>query len=244
MRKIRSQIAVALVCAVLGFMLAYQFRMISIQESKVSVQGDSSQITTEIDQLNNEKSELTKKINSLQSQLNKYQNDAASRSVVNEQMLEEIKNLNLITGSVDVTGPGIILTITPKNTMFSSDLTQQGRVISDTSLINIVNILNSAGAEAISINDIRITAQTAIVTTSGTSAIIIGKSDRISPYKTITIKAIGNKDNLNSALVFPGELSDIPIANYDVASPVKSDNIVINKTNNVLNFKYVKQVAK
>lgn len=241
MRKIRSQIAVALVCAVLGFMLAYQFRMISIQESKVSVQGDSSQITTEITQLNSEKNELTKKINSLQSQLNKYQSDAASRSVVNQQMLDEIKNLNLITGSVDVTGPGIILTITPKNTIFTSDITKQGDVITDTALINIVNTLNSAGAEAISINDIRVNAQTAILTTSGTSAIIIGKSDRISPYKTITIKAIGNKDKLNSALVFPGELSDIPISSYDVASPVKNDNIVINKTNNVLNFKYVKQ---
>lgn len=244
MRKIRSQIAVALVCAVLGFMLAYQFRMISIQESKVSVQGDSSQITTEISQLNNEKDELTKKINSLQSQLNKYQSEAASKSVVNQQMLDEIKNLNLLTGSVDVTGPGITLTITPKNTIFTSDITKQSDVIADSDLINIVNCLNFAGAEAISINDIRITCQTAIKTTSGTSAIIIGKSDRISPYKTITIKAIGNKDNLNSALVFPGALSGIPIASYDVSSPVKSDSITINKSNNVLNYKYAKQVAK
>lgn len=244
MRKIRSQIAVALVCAILGFMLAYQFRMISIQESKISVQGDSSQITTEISQLNNEKSELTKKINNLQSQLNKYQSAAASKSVVNQQMLDELKNLNLLTGSVDVTGPGITMTITPKNTVFTSDITKQGDVITDTALIDIVNCLNFAGAEAIAINDIRVTAQTAIKTTSGTSAIIIGKSDRISPYKTITIKAIGNKDKLNSALVFPGELSDIPVSSYDVSSPVKSDNIVINKSNNVLNFKYIKQVSK
>lgn len=244
MGKLRSQIAVALVCAILGFMIAYQFRMISIQNSKSSSQTDSTQVTAEITQLTNEKSELSKKINTLQDQLTKYQNSAADQSTANKQMLDELNNLNLLTGSVDVTGPGITLTITPKNTIFSSDISKQGDVITDIALINIVNTLNFAGAEAISINDIRVTSQTAIKTTAGITAIIIGKSDRISPYKTITIKAIGNKDKLNSALVFPGELSDIPISSYDVPSPVKSDNIRVNKSNNVLNFEYAKQANK
>lgn len=244
MGKFRSQIAVALVCSILGFMLAYQFRMINIQNSKTSSQTDSTEITAEITQLTNEKSELSKKINTLQDQLEKYQNSAANESTVNKQMLDELNNLNLLTGSVDVKGPGITLTITPKNTIFSSDILKQGDVITDTALINIVNTLNFAGAEAIAINDIRVNSQSAIKTTAGVSAIIIGKSDRISPYKTITIKAIGNKDKLNAALVFPGELSSIPTSSYDVTSPVKSDNITINKSNNVLNFEYAKQVNK
>ena len=243
MKKIRSQIVVALVCSILGFMLAYQFRMISIQESNLNMQGDSSQITTEITQLKSQKDDLTKDINNLQDQIKKYQNSVASRSTADKQMLDELNNLNILTGSVDVKGSGIILTITPKNTVFSSDITSPKNTITDDSLITIVNDLNFAGAEAISINDIRITPQTAIKATAGSSAILIGNNEKISPYEKITIKAIGNKDKLNAAMVFPGELSSISVENYDIPSPVKSSSISIPRSNKVMTYEYAKSVS-
>ncbi|WP_341401999.1 DUF881 domain-containing protein [Clostridium pasteurianum] len=81
----------------------------------------------------------------------------------------------------------------------------------------------------------------------GVSNIFIGSSDKISPYDTITIKAIGNKEDLNSGMVFPGVLynnPDIPSAAYIVATPQKSDNIKIPKSNKVFNFQYARPAAK
>ncbi|AJA47930.1 hypothetical protein CPAST_c18600 [Clostridium pasteurianum DSM 525 = ATCC 6013] len=246
MKRIRSQIAVALVCCILGFMLAYQFRIISLQESNISLQGDSSQITSQVEQLNKEKEDLNKKVNELQTKLKQYQDAAVTKSGADKQMIDELNNLNALIGSEDVQGQGIIITITPRN-IFSSDIDGVGNVITDKALTNIVNELRFAGAEAISINNIRVTSYTGIKTSGGVSNIFIGSSDKISPYDTITIKAIGNKEDLNSGMVFPGVLynnPDIPSAAYIVATPQKSDNIKIPKSNKVFNFQYARPAAK
>lgn len=248
MNKLRSQISVALVCCILGFMLAYQFRIISLQESNISLQGDSSQITEQVQQLKNEKDDLNKKVDELQTKLKQYQEAAATRSGADKQVLDELNSLNALIGSEDVTGPGIIITITPRNNnIFSSDIDSARNVITDKALTNIVNELRFDGAEAISINNIRVTSYTGIKTSGGVSNIFIGTSDRISPYEVITIKAIGNKDTLNSGMVFPGVLynnPDIASSAYTVASPQKSDNIQIPKSNKVFNFQYAKPVSK
>lgn len=244
MSKIRSQIIVALVCCILGFMLAYQFRIISLQESNVSLQGDSSQITGQVEQLKSEKDNLNKSINELQSKLKQYQDAAATKTGLDKQMITDLNNLNALIGSTDVSGPGIIITITPRNTMFSTDIDSTRGVITDKELIDLVNELHFAGAEAISINEIRVTSNTGIKTSGGVSNIFIGSNDKISPYEKITIKAIGDKDKLNSAMIFPGVLDSISSSNYIVASPQKSDNIKIPKSNKVLNFEYAKPVSK
>ncbi|KRU12073.1 protein of unknown function DUF881 [Clostridium pasteurianum DSM 525 = ATCC 6013] len=166
MKRIRSQIAVALVCCILGFMLAYQFRIISLQESNISLQGDSSQITSQVEQLNKEKEDLNKKVNELQTKLKQYQDAAVTKSGADKQMIDELNNLNALIGSEDVQGQGIIITITPRN-IFSSDIDGVGNVITDKALTNIVNELRFAGAEAISINNIRVTSYTGIKTSGG-----------------------------------------------------------------------------
>jgi uncharacterized protein YlxW (UPF0749 family) len=242
MKKLRSQLAVAGVCCILGFMLAYQFRIINFQETEVNSQVDSTQITAEVAQLNKQKDDLNNQINELQNKIKQYQDAAANKSDVNKQIVSDYNDLNLISGNTDVEGQGIIITITPKNNMFSPDITNVSDVITDQDLIDLVNELRFGGAEAISINDIRILADTGIKTSGGVTNIFLGTKDRISPYEKITIKAIGNKDKLNSAMVFPGVLDIIPSSNYEVDAPQKSSNILIYKTNTVTNFQYAKTV--
>lgn len=244
MKKVVSQLSVAGVCCILGFMLAYQFKIINFQQSNLNTQGDSSQITAEVDELTKQKNELNTQINELQNKIKQYQNSAADKNEINKQIVNEINNLNLITGNTDVTGQGIIITISPKNSIFSSDISNASDVITDKNLIDLVNELRFAGAEAISINDIRILASTGIKTSGGVANIFLGTKDKISPYEKITIKAIGDKDKLNSAIVFPGVLDDIPSSSYNVAAPEKSNNIVIYKSNVVTTFKYAKSVSK
>ena len=69
MKKYSSQIVVATVCALLGFLLSYQFKLLNSEERKLvnnpNVQQD---ITKEISQLTKEKEEYEKKNNELMNQ--------------------------------------------------------------------------------------------------------------------------------------------------------------------------------
>lgn len=238
MKKFSSQIGVAFVCCILGFMITHQLKIVNFQNEKQSTGMESTAISEEVNNLSKEKSDLQKKVDELQKQVKGYQNVAANSNSMNKQIVDELNLSNMLTGSVDVSGPGIILVITPQKISAS---TNTADAISGEDLLYLVNELNFSQAEAISINDIRITSMTGIRSSSGGSDIFVG-DDRISPYEKITIKAIGDSKLLYSALSYPGVLSSIPSGyktDYDKYKSVK-----ISKSNKVIKFDYAKPVNK
>ncbi|NLC65826.1 MAG: DUF881 domain-containing protein, partial [Clostridium sp.] len=83
-----------------------------------------------------------------------------------------------------------------------------------------------AGAEAISINDKRITVQTGIQSSSNNEYILIN-DEKISPKDDINMKIIGDKDNLIAALQFSGTLEYESLENYNVKLTPKENLIII-----------------
>lgn len=102
-----------------------------------------------------------------------------------------------------------------------------------------MNELNAADAEAISINDIRLTSRSGI-RSAGSNTIVIN-NERISPTARVVIKAIGNKKLLEGAINFPGNIPSKLQKTCDVTYEMK-DDIVVKKTNETQQFQYVKQV--
>ncbi|MFL0251597.1 DUF881 domain-containing protein [Clostridium neuense] len=246
MKKLGSQIAVAAVCCILGFMIAHQLKIVSIQENNENTSRSSTEISQEVDKLSKEKGELQKKVDDLQKQVKGYQSAAADSSTTNKQILDELNKDKMVLGVVDVSGPGVEITITPQNISRSgsadSDSTSDTtRPIKGEDIVDLINELNFSQAEAISVNDNRITAVTGIKSSSGGTDIFIG-DDRISPYEKITIKAIGNSKMLYSALSYPGVLSMIP-ENYKVEYN-KVDNIKIKKSSKIIKFDFAKPSNK
>lgn len=109
-------------------------------------------------------------------------NEAAS-----ELIDKELEQSNIAVGKTDVTGEGVIVTL--------NDGDYEDIIAWD--LIYLVNELKYAGAEAISINDIRITNTTEIVDLGGYSYISVGGQRLEAPY---VVKAIGNQAYLSSIL--------------------------------------------
>lgn len=234
MKKIGSQIVIALVCALLGFMLAYQFKMLSKQDKEINADQNSTEIMAQIESLKNEKSNLMKKVSELQNKNKKYEDAAASRDEITKQIKKELDDTRILSGSVDVHGPGTIVYIDPKSNFLSGNMDFQP--INDKDIVDIVNELNSAGAEAVSINDIRLTARTGI-RNAGNSILI--NEIKISPWARITIKAIGDKGLLDAALNFPGA---VPVlSGYDITIQ-KSDDIKVSMNNKVFKYDYAKPV--
>lgn len=108
----------------------------------------------------------------------------------------------MTNGALAVKGSGIVVTLA--DPVASGTANGNGprennanhiRVVTDSDLQNIVNLLWKAGAEAISVNGYRLGVSTSVRTAGQT--ILIGVNQVASPYK---IEAIGNQKNLSQAM--------------------------------------------
>ena len=232
--KIGSQITVALVCCILGFILTFQFKQVNRQEKTEKSPGNSADISLEIQQLTKQKKELETKIDDLQSKIKNYEASAGNTNTTNEQLLKDLKDSRVASGLVDVKGEGIIITFVPKSNVF--DNTNDINVITPEMLASLTNCLIAYGAEAVSINDIRMSSRTGIIQSG--KLLKIGSSS-ISPLQKITVKAIGNKNKMEAFTNFPGEFDEYK--GYTI-SKEKSDDITIQKSDDILKFNYAKTV--
>ena len=238
MKKFRSQISIGIICVLLGFMITYQFKMISIQNAAADPNKNTPEIITENEQLKKQTEELKKKIDELDAKTKEYENAARGRDEQSELLYKELEETRILTGGTEVEGEGMIIYITPKSNIFGSN--PEDQLINDTDLVHIVNELNAADAEAISINDIRLTSRSGI-RNAGNAIIING--ERISYNKRITINAIGKKDILESAISFPGAIPQNLSQTCDI-SMEKSSKIKIPKYNKTYKFEFAKPIEK
>lgn len=241
MKKSTSQISIAIVCALLGFLLVYQFKVLSKNNESKIENYNKNDIIAEIDSLKKEKEELQNKNNSLSEELKKLEEAASKEGNVGKEIKNQLDSARMHLGLVDVKGPGVVIKITPKTSIFNSNSGDAGRSINDEELIHIINLLWYSKAEAISVNGYRITPQTGIKNSS--NYIWIGSAGKVSPKEAITIKAIGDKARLNVGLNFPGSLDFGALQNYN-CEVEQSDSIVINKTTQTIKSDYLKPVGK
>ncbi|MBL4931049.1 MULTISPECIES: DUF881 domain-containing protein [Clostridium] len=239
MKKIYSQLAVAVVCALLGFLLSYQFKLISNKEKSTQQNYNQTDVLAEIEQLKKERDDANKRNGDLQDQLKKIEDASTNSSNLDKQLKKDLDDTRMITGSIDVKGTGITLYINPKKDIFSTQNDMGNTALGETDLVHIVNNLLYAGAEAIAINDYRITPQTGIKFSN--NYIWIGSEGKVDPKTEIVVKAVGDKAKLQSILNFGGTLEVGSLHNYN-KKIVPEDEIVINKSTKGLNTNFIKPV--
>jgi uncharacterized protein YlxW (UPF0749 family) len=112
----------------------------------------------------------------------------------------QVAALELATGTVAVRGPGLLVTLADASDASTSSSDRGGQAgngrVYDQDLQAVVNALWAAGAEAISVNDQRVTSQTAI--RSAGEAVLVDLRPLSPPYR---LRAIGNVDDLEPAFV-------------------------------------------
>lgn len=236
MKKIISQLTVGFVFLIFGFMIVVQLKSINAQNSvAIDENSQNPEILLENEQLKKEKEGLQEKIKELSAKAAEYEQSIANESK-NQALLDELQKTRGRAGLTDVKGPGIIIYITPKTNPFGTTI--PGYPIKDFDLLTIVNELYASEAEAISINDIRLTNNGGIRTAG--NAIVVNET-RISPMEQVVIKAIGSTALLETAIKFPGTISADLQLNCDVTYD-KKDEITIEKASTPLEFKYIDEV--
>lgn len=196
-RNNSSTVALTFICLVLGFMLAINFR--TQQDVEISMGVRETQLRSKVIELVNRNQSLEEHLRGVESLLNQYRAKASSGESSEELLKQELLELRMIAGLTDVVGEGVIVTIND-----SSKDRRQGDdpnlfIVHDEDLLKVVNVLKAAGAEAISINGLRLTALSEI---SCAGPVILVNQTRLAP--PYVIKAIGNKNNLQASLNMRG----------------------------------------
>lgn len=239
MKKVWGKIAIAFVFAVLGFLITYQLKISYKQTKNIDVTNENAEIVKENEVLEKQKKEYQNKLNELQNKVNEYEKTTVGKNKYSKMMLEQLDSLKQQNGLVDLQGIGLVMYITPKNSIFTSD--NMEKPISDEALLKLVNEFYAAEAEAISINDIRITSRTGIRVASNAIRI---NNEKIPFDKQVVIKVIGNQKVLESALSFPGNIPDTLSRNCDIKWELKNDVVIKKDTTQELEFKYARPTKK
>ena len=150
---------------------------------------------------------------------------------------EQLKENNMLLGLTTVTGDGIEIELQDNSAAEGDSLLSPDslarKLVHNGDLLSLVNELKNAGAEAIEINGQRIVNTTAI--TCEGNVIKVNGEKIGSPF---IIKAIGSQGLLYGQLVRPGSYAELLKEDGINISIRKSNNIVINKYNGVISFKY------
>lgn len=224
---------IGLICVILGVILAQQMKIVQNDMlDGLSPRQKSGELVNELQKVREEKEVLLEQINALEARLQEIESSESKESVLIKTLNEDLERYKMFAGLSDVEGQGIVITI--DNPPVDMNYTYEVNFVYDYHLLlSLVNELNAAGAEAISINDQRITGLSEIRTAG--SSININLIPQQAPF---VIKAIGSSDTLDGAVNQRfGIVSQIRDKRY-LIEVKKSDNVRISKFNGIVDFRH------
>lgn len=183
----------------------------------------------------------TEKLKEKEQTLTRLREDVTKNNKLSDEQRKKIDNNNTILGLTKVTGKGvqIVLKDGEENKKAGSTLEASQTIVHDVDILEIINVLRNAGAEAISINGHRIIA-TSPISCIGT-VIKINDEKVGAPY---VISAIGNPEALESALNIPGGIISI-LEKFGIKiTKEKKEEIKIPEYTGVYKYQYLKAVGE
>lgn len=186
LRPSRGQVVVAVLLAVLGYAAVTQVRFTQVDDTYASLR--EQDLIALLKGLDTQSQRAESELARLERTRDDLRSDTGAREVALAQAEQQANALAIMAGLVPVTGPGIRITITET----------EGAVDVD-SMVDMVQELRTAGAEAIAFNEeVRVVAQTSFEDAVG--GISIDGQLVTSPY---VVDVIGDPDTLAGAVDFP-----------------------------------------
>lgn len=186
-RVTRAQLIVALLLFGLGLGLAIQVR--SHNDSSALRGARQEDLVRILDELDDRTQRLEDEKQSLEGQRTELENSSDQAEEARKQTVEKQRQLGILAGTVAAEGPGITMTVSDSKGTVEADM-----------LLDAVQELRAAGAEAIQVNDVRVVADTYLSDASGKGIQVDGATVR-PPYR---FKVIGKPQDLGPALNIPG----------------------------------------
>lgn len=230
--QIVMTIIIGLVCVVFFAVMFMQFKTIEETDITAIENMREAELRTAISEWKGKYEDTQKQLETNRKSVKEYQETIDKNGEASELVDKDLAESNMLLGKTDVVGEGVVITLTNNDTLNGT--------VTYFHLLELINELRYAGAEAISINDARILTTTEI--TQVENRMQAGGQRIASPY---VIKAIGNQTYLSSTLSLKdsGFIDRYKASGMDIKLE-KGNNIKILKYNGDLKVKYMEEVEK
>lgn len=194
MTKHQYSVALTGTCVLLGVIIGVQYN--TVKKQGLSMENQRlSEMTLALHQMQGERDALQEQNKALEKALEEYQEGIG---IASDEELDRLRNF---AGLTAVTGSGVVVTMNDSSTNMGGD--RNAYLVHAEDLLSVVNELNGAGAEAVSINGQRMVGKSAI--TCAGSIVMVNGVRVAAPFE---IKAVGDPEIMQSALKFPGGVVD------------------------------------
>lgn len=222
----QGRVAIAMVCAVLGFMLAVQFRTTQDIKSTVPFQRIED-LSQRLLQTEKERDALIEELETLK------------KSTGKEVVEKEFQKLKMAAGTVPVSGQGVSIVIDDSKKQSKTGENPNLYLIHDDDILKVINELWAAGAEAVAINEQRLIATSEVRCAGPTLSVNNTRSSP--PYE---ILAIGDPKNLENSLKMRGGVVET-LQFWGIQVQInRLDHVVVPGYKGTFNFKHVTPVEE
>jgi uncharacterized protein YlxW (UPF0749 family) len=203
--RVRAGVLIGVLTAVLGFAIAVQVHANSQSDSLSSLREDD--LINILDNQNARGDQLRQQVAQLEQTLARLQTSGDKSAAARQQAEQEAAQLAILLGTQPAQGPGVSVVIAdPRHVLKAEDL------------LDVVEELRGAGAEAIDFGGVRVSTSTAF--TNVGSAVAVDGVVLAPPYRVL---AIGDAKTLDTALNIPGGVAaTIRAAGGDIAVTEKA----------------------
>lgn len=223
--KIASSVMIAVMCALLGF--GYMTQINSSQATYETM--SESELVRLINETSIQAQNFEQRKNELSSQLSSLKAAADQREQAQRIAKQNEEANGLISGRLAARGKGVTVTISKGSKQH----------IDAASMFTLIEELRNAGAEVISIDDVRVVTSTAIWD-DGDNGLLCDGVRLEAPY---TVRAIGNPGDLQNAVNIAGGIGSRLKVMYGASVSVKqSDDVHINAVRQSSTYTYAKTV--
>jgi uncharacterized protein YlxW (UPF0749 family) len=182
-----GRILVVVVAALVGFVIVSQFRGQRRFSRQLQAESETD-LARILSSLNGEADSVRDEVASLRLQLQDVQSSSRRDDAAAKAAQDQLADLEVLAGTVPVHGPGVAVNVDDPEHSLRYD-----------ALIDLVQELRDAGAEALAVNGQRIGASSAFFAQSG--AIALDGSALHPPYRVV---AIGDPATLEAGLTIRG----------------------------------------
>ncbi|HKC28678.1 MAG TPA: DUF881 domain-containing protein [Jatrophihabitans sp.] len=170
----------------LGFAIAVQVHANSSSDALSTLREDD--LIGILDNQDARAERLRQQMAALQQNLAQLQNSGDRAAAARKQAVDQAQALGVLLGTLPASGPGVTVTIT-----------DPGGKLSGEDLLDVVQELRGAGAEAIQFGSVRVSTSTSFG--DGGGSVTVDTTRLSAPYQVI---AIGDPKTLDTALNIPG----------------------------------------
>jgi uncharacterized protein YlxW (UPF0749 family) len=181
-----SAALIGVLTLLLGFAIAVQVHAHSSGDELSGLREDD--LIGILDNQNARADRLRQQVADLQQNLRELQDSGDKAAAARQQALDQAQALGILLGTLPAAGPGVSVTVTDPHAQLTGE-----------DLLDVVEELRGAGAEAIQFGSVRVTTSTSFEGDGG--VVTVDGTELPAPYR---VTAIGDPKTLDTALNIPG----------------------------------------